>query len=144
MTRAFDVEAYIARVPAHAMVKGMFWHDLEKVARSVGAELPPARRTAFTDYPLAEYMRAVADVARLATPSEPLAEGIRQLGKRAFLTFSTSLTGRVLLAIAGRSITVMVRKPTVIRNMAVVAGDEVQVMRHEVARLLKHRMVVEI
>jgi uncharacterized protein (TIGR02265 family) len=104
MTSAFDVEAHIARVPAHATVKGMSWNDLHKVARSVGAELPPGRRTTFNDYPLAEYMRAVAEIARLAQPSEPVLEGIRQVGKRAFLTFSTSLTGRVLLAIAGRDL----------------------------------------
>lgn len=104
MSHAFDVEACVARVPAHAMVKGMFWNDLHKVARSVGAELPAGRHTAFNDYSLAEYMRAVADVARLAHPSAPVLEGIRQLGKRAFVTFSTSLTGRVLLAIAGRDL----------------------------------------
>ena len=104
MSQAFDVEAFIACVPAHAVVKGMFWNDLHKVARSVGAELPAARHTAFNDYPLAEYMRAVAHVARLTQPSEPVLEGIRQLGKRAFVTFSTSLTGRVLLAIAGRDL----------------------------------------
>lgn len=42
------------------------------------------------------------------------------------------------------AITVRVRKPVTIRDMAVTPGTELSVMRHEVARLLHHRMVEEI
>lgn len=41
-------------------------------------------------------------------------------------------------------VTVRVRKPTHIRGMDREIGEEVQVIRHEVARLLKHRMVEEV
>ena len=53
----------------------------------------------------------------------------------------SSLEG--LLGMDGE-ITVKVRKPTTIRHMAVVPGDELRVMRHEVARLLRHGMITEI
>lgn len=41
-------------------------------------------------------------------------------------------------------IRVRVMKPTMIRGMAVAKGDQLSVMRHEVAGLLRHRMLVEL
>lgn len=42
------------------------------------------------------------------------------------------------------AIVVRARKPTVVRGIPVQAGDEMRVMRHEVERLLHHRMLVEV
>ena len=103
LTRAFDVEAYLALVPHGATVKGMFWNDLQRVAAGAGINFTGHYAT-FNDYPLVDYMRSVARLARIVSPSAPILEGIRLIGKRAFVTLSQSLTGRVLFAIAGRDL----------------------------------------
>jgi uncharacterized protein (TIGR02265 family) len=101
---AFNVAEHVARVPSNATIKGMFWNDLYKVARSVNAELPEARYSAFRDYPLVDYLRAVADVSSKAHPGASTLQAIRQIGTRGFATLSDSLVGRVLFAIAGRDL----------------------------------------
>lgn len=103
LTRAFDVEAYLALVPHGATIKGMFWNDLQRVAAGVGIKFTGHYAT-FNDYPLVDYMRSVARLARIASPSAPILDGIRLIGRRAFVTLSQSLTGRVLFAMAGRDL----------------------------------------
>ncbi len=100
----FDVQAHLSRVPTTATVKGMFWNDLQKVACSVGAVLSPARYASFHDYPLVDYMHAVAEVSGKAYPTLPTLQAIRNVGVRGFATLSDSLAGRVLFAIAGRDL----------------------------------------
>jgi uncharacterized protein (TIGR02265 family) len=104
MKQPFDVEGHLALVPANATIKGMFWNDLYKVALGVGVRLPPGRYAAFNDYPLVDYMREVANLARAIDPSESILEGMRHVGGRAFVTLTQSLTGRVLFAMAGRDL----------------------------------------
>src|SRR5690606_687487 len=101
LTRAFDVEAYLALLPHGATDKGMFWNDLQRVAAGAGINFTGHYATFNVD-PLVDYMRGVARLARIVSPSAPILEGIRLIGKRAFVTLSQSLTGRVLFAIAGR------------------------------------------
>lgn len=101
---ALDVEALLVQVPRPATVKGMFWNDLHKLAASANVVLPRARHAAFGDYPMIDYMRAVAHVARSAYPSVPVAEGIRRVGARGFDVLAASLAGKVLFALAGRDL----------------------------------------
>jgi uncharacterized protein (TIGR02265 family) len=103
-TTSFDVDAHIAMVPANATVKGMFWNDLLKMAAGLSIALPQGRYAAFSDYPLVDYMRAVAVVARAANPKAGVAEGIRRVGERGLATLASSLAGRVLFAFAGRDL----------------------------------------
>lgn len=99
-----DVEAQLAKVPRHATVKGMFWNDLYKLAEGAKVALPRGRYAAFGDYPLVDYMRAVALVARGAHPKLSVAEGIRRVGDRGFGVLASSLAGKVLFALAGRDL----------------------------------------
>lgn len=99
-----DVEAQLSKVPRHATVKGMFWNDLYKVAEGTKVSLPSGRYSAFGDYPLVDYMRAVATVARAAHPKASVAEGIRRVGDRGFGVLASSLAGKVLFALAGRDL----------------------------------------
>jgi uncharacterized protein (TIGR02265 family) len=100
----FDVEAQLAQVPPEATVKGMFWNDLCKLAEAAAVALPVTRYAAFADYPLIEYMRAVALVGRAAYPKSSTADGIRRVGERGFGILASSLAGKVLFALAGRDL----------------------------------------
>jgi uncharacterized protein (TIGR02265 family) len=98
------VEKQLSAVPPDAKVKGMFYNDLYKLAEAASIELPHGRYSAFGDYPLVEYMRSVALVARAAHPSASVAEGIRRVGERGFGILASSLAGKVLFALAGRDL----------------------------------------
>lgn len=100
----FNVEEHLSKVPPRATVKGMYWNDLYKLAPRALVDLPPGRYSAFGDYPLVDYMRAVALVARNLHPEASVAEGVRRVGRRGFNTLASSLVGRVLFALAGRDL----------------------------------------
>ena len=103
-TSDFDVEAHLALVPPAATVKGMFWNDLHRVAERSDVSMESKRYATFKDYPLVDYMRAVADVACRARPGATTSKAISELGKRGFSILSSSLAGKVLFAISGRDL----------------------------------------
>jgi uncharacterized protein (TIGR02265 family) len=98
----FDVEARLALIPTNARIKGMFWVDLQRLAAASPDLQLPGRYSPFKDYPLVDYMAALAQVARVTHPTATTREAIRRVGRRGFDVFATSLGGRVLFAFAGR------------------------------------------
>lgn len=102
LTGAFEAQAYLRRVPPEVTCKGMFFTELQKLARSHGVglsssvtELVERRYVAFRDYPLTEHMRLTASLAPLLAPGQSPRQGLRILGRRAFPTFAGSIAGRV-------------------------------------------------
>ena len=91
-------------VPPTATVKGMFLErPIAEAQRLCGRRPVPGEYVPFRDYPITEHIRVLAACAAAAWPDVPLREGIRRLGRGAFLTFLESLAGRVVFAAAGRN-----------------------------------------
>jgi uncharacterized protein (TIGR02265 family) len=75
---------------------------LEKLAREVcpADASSEARYASFTDYPLRDFMRLLADYAPAHYPGMPLRQAFRQAGNEAFSTLMSSVAGRALLVMA--------------------------------------------
>jgi uncharacterized protein (TIGR02265 family) len=106
LSAAVDVEAHIARLPADATSKGMFFNALLDRASGhasrgellLRAGLPATTRlVAFRDYPMAANMRLTVEVARLLYPREPLGRALNELGRVAVAAFQESHLGRIFL-----------------------------------------------
>ncbi len=104
-----DSRRYLERVPPDARCKGMFFHEIVKLAGTLGrssfdsstlARLE-ARYVAFKDYPLRTHMEITAAVARPLFPDVSTREGLRRLGRLAFPTFASSMVGRVVVGVLG-------------------------------------------
>jgi uncharacterized protein (TIGR02265 family) len=110
-SKPLHLGAYLARVPAEATCKGMFFDDIikavTKASPQAGAELVPhvARRyVPFRDYPLREHMELTARAVQLLYPALPQREGLRRLGWLAFPAFTESLVGRIIFGILGNDL----------------------------------------
>ncbi|MBN1607010.1 MAG: DUF2378 family protein [Polyangiaceae bacterium] len=106
MASELDVAAYLARVPASAKCKGMFFRDVIEGAREVSFDDTPelrrllqTRYVAFKDYPLREHMELTAALAPRLYPDLPTREALRRFGWRAYPTFAASLAGRVVVGL---------------------------------------------
>jgi uncharacterized protein (TIGR02265 family) len=107
--RDLDPEPYLARLPADAYCKGMFFHDVLKLveragtpeARQILADVPRRRYLPFKDYPLREHMELTARIAPVLHPNVPTREGMRRLGWIAYPAFAESMVGRVVFGIFG-------------------------------------------
>lgn len=96
-----DVDEYVRLVPATATIKGLF---LSGILDSLGAKRQAGRPryVAFKDYPLADQVKLVAEVAAALHPKVGLREAIRRVGHGIYPTFANSLVGKVLFAAAGK------------------------------------------
>lgn len=100
-----DVEGHLARLPANATCKGMFFRDLIALATShvseqellASAGIPARRYLAFLDYPMHDNLKLTVAVAKVVHPHVPLAEGLRRLGRTGYQTFLASHVGKVLI-----------------------------------------------
>jgi len=92
-----DVDAYIARIPPHEMLKGMFVSPVITAAAAKHHPLPGARERylPFADYPLREHARNLVDAAQAIYPFSPVREGLRRLGRGALRATLDSTLGRV-------------------------------------------------
>lgn len=104
-----DLEAHLKLLPAGATCKGMFVRDvLAMVAKHATAEqvatragVKPRRYLPFSDYPMTENYPIIVEAAKLLHPSQPIAVGLRALGRIGFRTFLSSTAARVLMAVVG-------------------------------------------
>lgn len=101
--RELDVEALRAAAPRGASVKGMYFENLARAARSLNVTCGP-HYVAFRDYPMAEYTDLLVRYSRARHPDLPLREALRRTGWEAFPAMMTSIAGRVIFAVAGRDI----------------------------------------
>ena len=100
-----DVDAHIAKIPADASIKGMFFQDAIETAKRLSGTSPAARNyISFKSYPMREFVRVLADSARAAYPALSTRQGIRRLGSTVYPTLVDSMVGKVLFSIAEKSI----------------------------------------
>ncbi len=97
-----DVEAYLRAIPSGATMTGMFLEGTAKLARDKGYTVSAARPryTPFQTYPLKEHCQILVEVAQTLSPSLPLREGLRRIGRGAPHVLMRSTVGRVVLGAA--------------------------------------------
>lgn len=98
-----DVASRIDAAPADATVRGMFLEELVEGAHAAGAT--DFRRRAYTSfgrYPMREYMQLIVEASTAASPSAPLREAMRALGRRTYPRFAATMIGSAIFSIAGR------------------------------------------
>ena len=98
-----NVSAYVARAPANANVKGMFFTCITNLATEVSGE-PYGRShyTSFKGYPLTEWLALLPECALAAYPRLPQRKALFELGAHVYTTFITSTIGSVVMSVAGR------------------------------------------
>ena len=107
--RPIDLEAHIAKLPPGATAKGMFLRDPIQYAQATrpGADvlaragISRHRILPFFDYPYPELMRVLVAAAETCWPGEPVGEGLRRLGRRAYGALTSAQIGRVIFAAFG-------------------------------------------
>jgi len=100
-----DVEGHLARLPANATCKGMFFRDMIALATPhvredellAAAGIPARRYVGFLDYPMRDNLKLTVEVAKVVHPAVPLGEGLRRLGRTGYQTFLSSHVGKVLI-----------------------------------------------
>ncbi len=114
----FDVEQRMAACPRTHTVKGMFFARLVDEATRIGVKagsLPldvpvdDARYVAFRDYPIRDYMRWAAALAKKAHPRVAISEGLRRVAVDDFERFIHSGLGKVMVALMSDAGAVMTR-----------------------------------
>lgn len=100
-----DVEGIIARVPAEASTKGMFFnrclslardHDEDALLRAAGIEM--RRFVPFAEYPWAQFVRLSVVVANAIASGDTTA-GLREIGCALFVEYADSLVGQVTFGV---------------------------------------------
>ena len=92
-----SLEAQVARVPADAMIRGLFMRD---ALRSLAS--PPSRRyLPFGRYPLTEYLPLLLQAARESHPDDSPANALMKIGLTVFPVFASSLAGSAIFSVAG-------------------------------------------
>lgn len=113
-----DVEERLVGCPRTHTVKGMFFARLVEQAIRAGVRptsLPldvpvdDARYVAFRDYPIRDYMRWAAALARKAHPRAAMSEGLRRVAIQDFARFIDSGLGKVMVAFLTDARAVMAR-----------------------------------
>jgi uncharacterized protein (TIGR02265 family) len=114
--RPLDLEALVARIPATAMVKGVFVDGVEKLVADVPdgrdrlyAELPKKRYLPFKDYGRGEVMRIEARAAQLLFPKMPMRDALRRTAQKIYPMFLNSLPGKVVFGVLGNDLESVMR-----------------------------------
>lgn len=105
-----DVEAVVARVPADATTKGMYFNRALRLAPSelyedeilakAGVELQ--RFVPFRDYPWTDFFRIATTVGQLVVGEGRVSAGLRQVGLSFYPEFAESVAGRVVFGLLGK------------------------------------------
>jgi uncharacterized protein (TIGR02265 family) len=119
-----DVDEYLRLIPLGATIKGMFFSRLlDRLGSSrvqFGRSRP--RYVAFKDYPLADQVKLIAEVAVAIYPELGLREGMRRVGHDVYPAFASTLVGRVLFAAVGKDVFSMLQAGTKAYSMSASVG----------------------
>ena len=99
-----DVAAHLAMVPATATVKGTIAQSTVDALVAAGKPKPAKSYAPFRDYPTKELIELNIESVRVLFPDAPLREGLRQLGRNLFPTFTQTLIGKVMYGVFGGNI----------------------------------------
>jgi uncharacterized protein (TIGR02265 family) len=100
----YDLHAEIAAAPAHGTIRGMFFDFvLDRVREKTGSSLDDTSRTAFGKYPMREYLALLGESSAILHPGVPQREALRRLGNTVYDEFLSTMVGRAIFSIAGKS-----------------------------------------
>ncbi|MET0341901.1 MAG: DUF2378 family protein [Polyangiales bacterium] len=94
-----EYHARVAEAPGDGRVRGMFFSDLQRLAPPDHTQTQ-RRYLPFTMYPLREFMQLALLTAQRRSPSRAPADALRELGRRAYGVFASSMAGMSLLSTA--------------------------------------------
>ncbi len=90
-----EYEARILEAPDNGTVRGMFFTEILRLAP--GLRVTHKRRyLPFSKYPLRDYMQLLIDAGKSAHPTRTPEDGLRELGRTAYPTFTSSMAGIAL------------------------------------------------
>lgn len=120
---AFDPDERIARAPADAQLKGMFFLRHTSVLRDDWTRIAPTLSgpprlgsyVPFANYPFADYLRLSIAAAKKQYPREPLAQALRLLERDSVKPFAESTVGKVTLRMVPDLGSAMLKIPEVQR-----------------------------
>ena len=103
-----DLDGHLRRLPPGATCRGLFFAaplgQLRKIApqhpllKGLGAK----RYTAFLEYPYADFLRVLVEVAPVVFPGVTPREGLRRLGRGGYDALLGSQVGQVIFGVFGR------------------------------------------
>lgn len=99
-----ELEAHLRALPPGATCKGLFIRDAIRCAKEARpsvdlfaeANVSERRILPFFDYPYGDLLRLLAAAARVTWPHLPPKEGLRRLGRSAFVALAGQQIGRVM------------------------------------------------
>ncbi|MFK7986784.1 MAG: DUF2378 family protein [Sandaracinaceae bacterium] len=99
-----DLDAHLSALPHDGTCKGLFLRDAIRCAKAAQPEVDLFREAGmnerrilpFFDYPYGDLLRLLVAAARIAWPRLPPGEGLRRLGRSAFLAMADQQIGRVM------------------------------------------------
>lgn len=147
LSGTLDAEALAARIPSSYTVKGLFCgrfvqvlgSDYSKVAPSLAAAPRDGRYLPFKDYPQADYTRIVLAAAAKQFPNKSLPEAVRCIARDDITTFSTSMFGKIVLALIGDVRGTLHRMPEAYQRIAPGPWLEVEDLDSRTTRVTFHR-----
>jgi len=89
----------LARVPASAQARGVFFNFIVDELAGAGHEEP--RRLPFKMYPISELMELSLRAAAILHPQAPVREGLRRIGRLSYSSLVSTTAGSVLFSVAG-------------------------------------------
>jgi uncharacterized protein (TIGR02265 family) len=118
---AFDADERIARAPAEAQLKGMFFLRLTSMLREEWPRLVPTLSgpprlgsyLPFSNYPFSDYLRLSLAAAKKQYPREPIAQALRLLERDSVKPFAESTVGKVTLRMVPDLASAMLKIPDV-------------------------------
>jgi len=110
--RATDLEWRLARIPADATCRGVFFNMLDARALSLSAEAQAAYRSffrvyrfaPFRMYPVGDYLTRLLVLAQIEHGDDRIYDGLRELQSGAFDAWAGTLLGRAALAVVEPSL----------------------------------------
>jgi uncharacterized protein (TIGR02265 family) len=100
-TAPLDLRERLARMPATATVRGLFFNDLFAQFPKAKVHAQRPRYLTFSNYPFAEWCQVLTESALSCFPGSTPREGVRRIGRRALPALADSHAGKVLFAMAG-------------------------------------------
>lgn len=101
-SQPIDFEERLAAIPREAVVRGMFLQLLvDSIDPEQLAKLPKRRYLAFKNYPVREYVELLLTVSQCRRSKSP-ADCVRRLGWRVYPSYSKTISGTAIFAVAGR------------------------------------------
>lgn len=127
-----ELDERLRQVPKDALVKGLFLQRVVDEARKhSGRTIRDSKYLPFKDYPFTEWMQLLVDGSAAAYPRLAPREALRRLGQGTFATYRDSTLGKVVLSVAGNSLSATIPLVPKLYALTSARGTWVAIARNE-------------